>query len=289
MATTKKFTLKQLPRFGFSGEGIPEHPPVLPQNLKIYHSTEKNWDGLNRYFCHEYYILTLVLSGERSMVIGELEIKLAPGDAIIIPPFTRHAVVGERIEPFEELKASFRIPDDKSHLKDTAMLRFKMKKNLQKKYFETAENFYEYCQGDAAAGEICVCNFAILLRQIISQLSDEIPCASYQHRDYRRLSEIVEYLAANRNRKVSLKELSRVLHLSGSTIRQLFKRRMGVSLGHYELTRRLKHGVEILRSSDMTAGEVAPLVGFESASSFLRALHRETGATSRSIREISGK
>ena len=111
-----------------------------------------------------------------------------------------------------------------------------------------------------------------------------MPRELHSPRDDRRLARIVEYLAANRNHNVTLKELSQVMNLSGSTIRQLFKRKMNTSLGRYELTRRLKSGVEMLRSSDMTANEIAPLVGFDSASSFLRALHREIGMTSRQLR-----
>ncbi len=280
----KTSALELLPAYSFSGEGLPETPPMLVKNLKIYYSSEKNWSLSNQYFCHENYVLRLLISGKRTISVGEVEVRMSPGDAVIIPPFTRHAVTDRNVEPFEELKASFRLSPDESRLKEISGLRFRMKKELQKKFFEAAGNFQSWSTGNAAAGEICVCNFAILLRLIVSGIFEEMPRELHSPRDDRRLARIVEYLAANRNHNVTLKELSQVMNLSGSTIRQLFKRKMNTSLGRYELTRRLKSGVEMLRSSDMTANEIAPLVGFDSASSFLRALHREIGMTSRQLR-----
>ena len=261
----KTSALELLPAYSFSGEGLPETPPMLVKNLKIYYSSEKNWSLSNQYFCHENYVLRLLISGKRTISVGEVEVRMSPGDAVIIPPFTRHAVTDRNVEPFEELKASFRLSPDESRLKEISGLRFRMKKELQKKFFEAAGNFQSWSTGNAAAGEICVCNFAILLRLIVSGIFEEMPRELHSPRDDRRLARIVEYLAANRNHNVTLKELSQVMNLSGST-------------------RRLKSGAEMLRSSDMTANEIAPLVGFDSASSFLRALRREIGMTSRQLR-----
>ncbi len=280
----KIFTLlEKLPPFGASGDGLPETPPLLPENLKIYFRDESRNTSGDHMFCHGNYILCLLLAGKRELLVEELHIELNPGDAIIIPPFTKHAFP-DTATPFKELKASFHLPPDELRLKNISGIPFRMKKKLQKNFFEAAGKFSMWFNGNSAAGEECVCGFAIFLRRILAELSSELPREIYRTADYRRLTAVVEYLAANRHRKVALKELSQVLHLSGSTIRQLFKRHMNTPIGHYELVQRLKHGAEMLRSSDLTAGEVAARSGFESASSFLRALRRETGMNSRQMR-----
>lgn len=275
--------LEKLPPFGASGDGLPEIPPMIPKNLKIYFRDERHATNSEHFFCHGNYIICLLLTGKRRLIMGDMHLDLVPGDSIIIPPFVKHSF-GSAGVPFKELKASFHLPPDELRLKNISGISFRMKKRLQKNFFDAAEKFNAWYAGNSAAGDECICDFAILLRRILAELSDELPRAIHHTADHRRLAAIVEYLAANRHRKVPLKELSQALHLSGSTIRQLFQRHMNMPLGHYELIQRLKHGAELLRSSDLTAGEIATLAGFESASSFLRALRRETGMSSRQMR-----
>ena len=58
------------------------------------------------------------------------------------------------------------------------------------------------------------------------------------------LTRITAYLAENCHRHVTLDELSRELHVSGSTIRQTFRKKMNVSIGHYQLVQRIIRAYE---------------------------------------------
>ena len=274
--------LTQLPRFGASGEGLPDTPLLLPAGLKIYAVTRANpgW----QFHGHGNYILSLQLAGRQTLRLGEYRIELKPGDAIFVPPFVSHAFTSDDEDGSKALKASFRLPPDELRLQGIAGTRFRMSQPLQRKFLAAARLFLRWYEGNSAAADECVCAFAVLLRKIVGQVAGEIPRELCRNIDHRRLSAVVEYLATHQDHRVSLKELSGALHLSGSTLRQLFKRQMHMSLGHYELTRRLTRGVELLRSTDLTAAEVAEMVGFESAGSFLRALRRETGFASRAVR-----
>ena len=272
--------LTQLPRFGASGEGLPDTPLLLPSGLKIYAVTNAN--PHRQVHGHGNYILSLQLAGRQTLQLEEYRIELKPGDAIFVPPFVSHAFSSD--DGSHALKASFRLPPDELRLQGIAGTRFRMSRPLQRKFLAAARLFLRWYEGNSASADECVCAFAVLLRKIVGQVAGEIPRELCRNADHRRLTAVVEYLATHRDHRVSLKELSGALHLSGSTLRQLFKRQMHMSLGHYELTRRLTRGVELLRSTDLTAAEVAERVGFESAGSFLRALRRETGSASRAVR-----
>ena len=61
---------------------------------------------------------------------------------------------------------------------------------------------------------------------------------------------------------------------------------MNLSIGHYQLVRRLRQGILLLRSSDMSVAEIAEEVGFVSANGFMLAIKREChGATPKSFRK----
>ena len=59
---------------------------------------------------------------------------------------------------------------------------------------------------------------------------------------------------------------------------------MNVSIGYYQLVRRLNRGIELLRSTDLSVAEIAEKVGFASANGFMLALKRETGETPKCFR-----
>ena len=100
------------------------------------------------------------------------------------------------------------------------------------------------------------------------------------------LNRIIAHLSANFHRRVTLDELSRELHVSGSTIRQTFRKKMNVSIGHYQLVQRLRHGIRLLQSTSLSVAEVAEKVGFSSANGFMLAVKRECkGATPKKFRK----
>ena len=100
------------------------------------------------------------------------------------------------------------------------------------------------------------------------------------------LTRITAYLAENCHRHVTLDELSRELHVSGSTIRQTFRKKMNVSIGHYQLVQRIRRGVRLLRSTDLGVAEIAEKVGFASANGFMLAVKRECrGATPKMLKK----
>ena len=84
-------------------------------------------------------------------------------------------------------------------------------------------------------------------------------------------------------------EISAKLHVSGSTLRQTFRKKMNLSIGHYQLVRRLMQGTLLLKSTDLSVAEIAEKVGFASANGFMLAIKREChGATPKSFRKKTG-
>ena len=281
--------LQSLPTFANVGEGASEQPPLIPGNLKIYSGFSERYKNKedNPFFCHGNYIMIMMISGLRSIIVNEKTIELNENDAIIIPPFAKHKTVAPGKNDFSSFMASFHFPPEESRLNSICGHKFVMRAAARKLFLASSEKFTSWYNGTPADAEDAVCLFAMMLRMLLNAQDSKPHTGIHRNINDIRLHKVVEYLNNNRDHKVSLQELSSALLISGSTIRQLFKKQMKRSLGNYELTRRLRLGIELLISSELTAAEIASRIGFESSGSFLRALRRECGKTSGEIRKMA--
>lgn len=72
----------------------------------------------------------------------------------------------------------------------------------------------------------------------------------------------------------TIRELALELHLSLSSLQRLFKHQTGVSVGEWLSEQRLQRAAHLLANSYMSVKEIAHNVGYEHASSFVRAFER---------------
>jgi two-component system, response regulator YesN len=68
--------------------------------------------------------------------------------------------------------------------------------------------------------------------------------------------------------------LAREFHLSPSYLRRYFKHQTGVSMGEWLNEQRLQRAAHLLENSYMSVKEIAHVIGYGHASSFIRAFER---------------
>ena len=271
-----------------NGIGVSSVPPLMPERLNLYYHNGQTYKLWDRIFNHEYFIFVYMISGKRSVNINDCTYILEKGEFILVPPCAKHSF-GRDFREFESLMASFVISGDNRRLLNIAAQNWRLtdcEVNTLRKVIACYQN---WIQGDFAAAEETVCRFAILLRQIQSIAAPELKERKLSDAELPLLNRITAYLAANRNRHVTVAELSAKLHVSGSTLRQTFRKKMNLSIGHYQLVRRLRQGILLLRSTGLSVAEIAEKVGFASANGFMLAIKREChGATPKSFRKKPG-
>jgi len=275
-----------LPSSGYSsGAGASSVPPLVPERLDLHISRGASYKLWDRVFCHETFILVYMISGKRLVSIDGCTYTVKKGEMILIPPYSRHSF-SRKYRDFESLIAAFVIPGNDRTLSDLSGQIWRLTRREEKTLRSVIASFQDWLKGDLAAAEEAVCYFAVLLRQIQSIAAPELSARQLSESERPLLDRITAYLAANRHRHVTLAELSRELHVSGSTLRQTFRKKMNLTLGRYQLIRRLRHGIQLLKSTDLSVAEIAERVGFSSANGFMLAIKRECrGATPRSIRK----
>lgn len=267
-----------------SGRGVSSVPPLIPERFSLRYHDGTSYPLWDRVFCHENFIFIYMISGCRVVRINDCTYTLEKGEMILIPPYSRHSFSGECRE-FESLLASFVVPGNDRRLPDLSCQPWRLSRREEKTLRSVIGSFQSWLGGDSAAAEETVCYFAVLLRQIQSIAAPELSARRLPDVERPLLNRITAYLAANRHRHVTLEELSRELHVSGSTLRQTFRKKMNLSIGHYQLVRRLQHGIQLLRSTDLSVAEIAERVGFSSANGFMLAVKRECrGATPKTFR-----
>ena len=267
----------------YGGLGMSAVPPLMPEHLKLYFRIGRNYQMWGRVFSHEFFCLVYMVSGKRTVTINDCSHVLNAGEFIFIPPYAKHSF-GDEYRDFEALQAVFTISGDSRRLIDISAQCWRLTRKEEKTLRQTIACLRRWQNEDVAAAEEAVCYFAVFLRQIQSIAVPELKERKLKDSELPLLNKIIAYLAANRHRHVSVAELSKKFHISGSTLRQHFRKKMNVSIGHYQLVRRLNRGMELLRSTDLSVAEIAEKVGFASANGFMLALKRETGETPKYFR-----
>ena len=262
----------ELPIFSASGVGI-NSDPLIPQGLKFYSKGSGKSNGIPRAHAHGKYILRCQLSGEACFNVDGTNFNMSAGDAILIPPGARHCLVSADIDQ-QSLCAAFELPAKELRLRRVCKHLFQISPRNQKLLVSAVGAFISWLNGNAASAGEAAMFFACFLHRIQHLDIQENIGISIDNTQNSLISRIVEYIAANRDHRVTLKELAHVMHVSGSTIRQTFHAKMGRSIGAYELSRRLIYSTELLRSTDLSVHEVATQCGFSSANGLYRALKR---------------
>ncbi|PYM86682.1 MAG: hypothetical protein DME09_01820 [Candidatus Rokuibacteriota bacterium] len=94
-----------------------------------------------------------------------------------------------------------------------------------------------------------------------------------------RLRRVTQYIQDNLHRKLRLGELSAHVHMSPYHFARLFKRSTGTPPHRFVLRRRIDRATTLLTTGELSIGEVARLVGFQTTSHFTTVFRRITGAT----------
>src|SRR3989442_1949106 len=94
-----------------------------------------------------------------------------------------------------------------------------------------------------------------------------------------RLRRVMEYVQENLQRDLRLAELSTLVHMSPYHFARLFKQSTGVPPHRFLVRRRIDAARALLAARTTPVVEIAPLVGFRTASHFTTTFRRVTGLT----------
>jgi len=127
--------------------------------------------------------------------------------------------------------------------------------------------------------ETLAIDIATLLMRRYSTRGLSEACSSKSGLAHNQACRIIEYMEANLERPITIRELASVVGLSPHHFLRMFKRTLGLTPYQYLLERRIERAKEMLRDLTASLSEIGLSTGFCNQSHFTCAFHRVVGAT----------
>jgi len=139
--------------------------------------------------------------------------------------------------------------------------------------------------------------FELRIRNLISEAwlrlfdhVEQIPCQSPAPKSQlsqQRLKQMVSFLHSNYQNRISLEDIARSALISKSECLRCFRTHFGVTPFRYLTEYRLETAQHLLRTTHLTAREIAVRCGFEDPGYFGKLFRREKGMTPLEYRRLS--
>lgn len=141
----------------------------------------------------------------------------------------------------------------------------------------------EHLQQESAPREVVLHLMKALFTLTVDQICNME--GNYAPRLNRNWEKINSYLRAHRAENISREKLAEQFHLSPGSLSRMAKKYTGMEFTRLRLIYKLELADELLRSTDMTADEIAARCGFNYTSYFYRCFYHHFGITPRQRRE----
>lgn len=129
-----------------------------------------------------------------------------------------------------------------------------------------------------------------VLLQLLSPFlaASDIAVQNRRRKDIQRFSPVLQYIDANLHRRISLSDLSAMLHLEPTYFSHQFAHTLGLPPMRYVLRRRVGRAQQILWNTDEPLEAVAQQLGFTDAFHFSKTFKRVTGVPPSVYRKRKG-
>lgn len=257
------------------------YEPHLLERITLAHRAIRfgraRGSGARFYHWHQCVEFLYISQGYGLVVMDNQQFTLRPGRLFVFPPFRLHKVqvdesdrshyerttlhidqtqVAAHLRPFPRFESRFaqlaasEAPAQAYDLRDSQA------------FMETVFQQFSSLNADRPADEA-----AFLVMQILSVLPAQPLATGPQQRTLS--AQIMQWIEMNYAEKFSLDALARDIGLSRSYTSRIFRQQTGGSIHEYLLTRRLKRGCDLLRTTDLSIDAVAEKVGFSDATYFI--------------------
>ena len=108
---------------------------------------------------------------------------------------------------------------------------------------------------------------------------DEIENSVYSAAQVDLAKQVSEYLTENMDKRVTLEQIAKHFHVSGTHIKNIFKGVYGVSLYAYTRAIKMESAAYMLEYTDRTVMDIAGEHGYDNSSKFARAFREVKGLT----------
>ena len=272
--------------------------------MKLYHLNDYSADGfplavwpvrnagaisLHRHDCIE---LAFIMRGSGVCLINAVPYPVLRGDLYVLNPHDTHSYEMASSCTFYNILFRRELMGNESVL--TELLDSWESSSPRKLYqFESGELEAE----DRRFGEIAEelrsrrPGYELMARSLFAgfliklvRMGDNVPCTASHHQE--NASRVLEFINANLDRTMTLKELSKVAGMSVPALSNAFRQWTGNSVFDYIGNLRIRKARRLLEERTLSIGEIALRLGFYDSCHFSRTFRNRTGISPREYRRL---
>lgn len=243
---------------------------------------------------HQDIELLYVLEGTLDVMAGEQITHMKPEDILVVNANKKHLLKGSKDILYVRFSILYQMVSDVFQSVDVIFW-CDSTKGQSERYNQLRDvlkillNHYLETRGNSANfGHIALCYrvLDILSMYFLVQSADKENLDDKEKFED-RLQQINNYIRANYNQPISLKELADRLYLSNGYLSRFFKRNYGMSFAEYLTNIRLYHAVDELLYTNTPITRIAYDNGFANVAIFNKAFKKAYGETPSSFRKKS--
>lgn len=266
-----------IPRSYFHGRTHVES--CIPNNILIFRRT--TGADLRRATFelrpHHRFVLIFNLTTVGIVRVDGAEVKLRPGQGMLILPYQFHAFPETRREQILWLFVTFEC-DRPAPLEQLRGKVFRFGASVRQRLISSL-GLYRSDDGEYA-NQTLAFEVASLLAQLQSEIRDSKgPPAAADRQSRQLLDEINGYLRQARPGASTVQDAAKHLSISESRLRARFRAACGSSLGYYLRNYRLHLTIECIRDTRRNFTQIASDLGFPDSAAFTRFVRNQTGYT----------
>lgn len=125
--------------------------------------------------------------------------------------------------------------------------------------------------------DVCQAFMEILLIRLMRYTGLPVPAEAQAVSDNRQCVAVRRYIDNNYKYPLTLEQLAAEAHMNKYYLSHVFKREYGVSPINYMISRRIAESKHLLEETDLSASQIAQMLGFSSSSYFSQAFRRAEG------------
>lgn len=270
------------------------YSPILENvGINIYNCGHQQCSGGHSWgpAIRDYYLIHLVISGKGSYSVGGETFDIEAGGAFIIRPHELVSYTADENNPWEYCWVGFngadapRLVELTAFYKDCPVIKFP--KNyadaLKKNFIEMYQSF-----GTSAEQEISTISRLFETFAIMIKAAPKKQPESYAARSY--IKTAVQYIQRNFSNNIEVSDIANYVGLSRSHLYRIFIKHLAYSPNEYLTQYRISQACTLLRTSELTIGEIASSVGFDDQLYFSRVFKKLKGVSpTQYVKEISTK
>jgi AraC-like DNA-binding protein len=254
---------------------------TLPGNVLQFHRRDETHMAAKKAFFHHRFVLIACLHESGHIILDGEVFRIDPGQGVLVFPYQSHYYMRfEHPRRISWLFTTFeyQTPDDLEPLRNTP---FTYEKRDFERLLRVTEAYREWLKTRKDAGTEVPLETALLLSGLLQRQSRYIKRAGgrvlsdVSHADFFR--KVALFIHRNLGRKIDVREIAQIVHLSSSRLRARFRHSLGISLGEFIRRTRIHRACALLHSTDLNITQVSSESGFDSLFSFSRAFRHLVG------------